>query len=283
VFLDELDKLSDNVRECLHGVLEDGFIEVEKAGLRAKLKAETCLVAAANPLLGRFEDYRSIPEQINLPPALISRFDLILTYRDIPSDDNDRKIAQYIVDAHMGNDEFIKPEIPEDVLKKYFYYARTRVDPTIRDPEIGKYLVDTYAELRRSGPNLKITTRQLGGIIRLAKSSARLRLSSTIEKSDIEYVVELYLKSLEEIAKGQDGNVSIDNIMGVGESQKQRIKAIVKYLQDHDEDDGIVLRDLVSDLVGQGFKQPSVYRDVDELRSRGQIIRLPNGRIKPNF
>jgi replicative DNA helicase Mcm len=281
VFLDELDKLNDNDRECLHGVLEDGFLIVEKAGLHARLTAETSLIAAANPILGRFDEYKSIVEQINLPPAMLSRFDIILTSRDIVDDYNDTKIAEYIVSAHTGNDTFLEPDIPEEMLKKYLHYARTTVNPVILDKQIERYLIETYVSLRKSGPNLKITARQLGGIIRLAKSSARLRLSPVIDKSDISDAVELYMKSLEEITKGENSTASITSIMGVCDSQAGRIKDIFDYMQTHDNNDGVIQKEMIDALVQKGHNDKSLYRTINDLvKHGGKIQRLPNGRLE---
>jgi len=281
VFLDELDKLNDNDRECLHGVLEDGFLIVEKAGLHAKLTAETSLIAAANPILGRFDEYKSIVEQINLPPAMLSRFDIILTSRDIVDEYNDTRIAEYIVSAHTGNDTFLEPDIPEEMLKKYLHYARTMVNPVILDKQIERYLIETYVNIRKSGPNLKITARQLGGIIRLAKSSARLRLSPIIDKSDISDAVELYMKSLEEITKGENSTASITSIMGVSDSQAARIKDIFDYMQTHDNEDGIIQKEMIDALVQKGHNEKSLYRTINDLvKHGGKIQRLPNGRLE---
>ena len=99
--VDEIDKMEKKDRDALHEVMEQQTVSIAKAGITARLNARCALLAAANPKLGRFDKYTPISEQINLPPTLLSRFDLIFTMMDEPDEETDRKTAEHILDAHI--------------------------------------------------------------------------------------------------------------------------------------------------------------------------------------
>jgi replicative DNA helicase Mcm len=302
VILDEFDKLSENDRDCLHGALEDQEIEIVKAGLRARLRTQCKLITAANPIYGRFDEHQDLPSQINMKPSLMSRFDIIYILRDKVDPENDSRIANSIVAAHayggriekyrsegishelvpFDNDEkFLMPKIREELLKKYLHYARTNITPIFeRDDGSYQYLVDVYTKLRSGSTDMMITARQLGGLIRLSEASARLRLSNTISKEDVDDAVKLYLTSIKEAAKS-DGTANITNLMvDVSSSQSERMKAIVEYLKKNDNVDGVNRKNVVSALSLIGYDDSSIYRSINQLKNTRKIMELPNGNLK---
>ena len=97
LFIDELDKMSTEDRDALHEALEQQRISIAKANIQATLRAQTTVLAAANPKLGRFDPYTPIAAQIDLPPTLINRFDLIFPIRDLPNRELDTKIASHVL------------------------------------------------------------------------------------------------------------------------------------------------------------------------------------------
>ena len=120
--IDELDKISKDDTAALHEALEQQQISIAKANVQATLRAQTTVLAAANPKMGRFDPYGVIGQQIDLPPALISRFDLIFIMRDLPEKEKDTNIAIKVLlnQSMMG----AEPEIKADLLRKYVAFAK---------------------------------------------------------------------------------------------------------------------------------------------------------------
>lgn len=103
--IDELDKMSPNDRSALHEALEQQTVSINKAGINTTLKSRCSVVAAANPDEGRFDPYKTVSEQIDLEPPLVSRFDLIFIFRDTPDTDEDSKIASHILDTNQSGEQ----------------------------------------------------------------------------------------------------------------------------------------------------------------------------------
>ncbi|MFA5213031.1 MAG: minichromosome maintenance protein MCM, partial [Methanoregula sp.] len=197
--VDEMDKMEKGDRSALHEAMEQQTISVAKAGITATLKSRCALLGAANPKYGRFDMYGDISDQINMPPSLLSRFDLIFIMTDQPEQKRDLAIAEHILKAHtVGEliaqhkktpipgvtDEYIlqqlKPVMPdiEPVLfRKYVAYAKRSCFPLL-SPEAKEALVTYYLKLRGiAAPNkpVPVTARQLEALVRLGEASARIR------------------------------------------------------------------------------------------------------------
>ncbi|RLE41948.1 hypothetical protein DRJ16_05475, partial [Candidatus Woesearchaeota archaeon] len=146
--IDEFDKMSDHDRVVIHEVLEQGRISVSKANISTALPAKTTVIAIANPKLGKFNVNEPFIEQIDLPPSLISRFDLIFTIVDKPDPKNDLKIAKHIlkykVQGKVKERDIISPEL----LKKYIAYTRHNIHPRLTDEAV-EYLANYYVNMRK--------------------------------------------------------------------------------------------------------------------------------------
>src|SRR6056297_3313534 len=101
VCIDELEKMDPQDRSAMHEAMEQQTVTISKANVQATLRAETSVLAAANPKFGRFDPYQSIAQQIELPPTLINRFDIIFTLRDIPNREKDERIAKHVLMEHQ--------------------------------------------------------------------------------------------------------------------------------------------------------------------------------------
>jgi replicative DNA helicase Mcm len=168
--------MSKEDRNALHTAMEQQIVTIDKANIHITLRAETSILAAANPKGGRFTDDRDIIEQIDLPPTLMSRFDLIFPLRDRPNPERDMEIAKHVILAHKTPDAF-KPAIDINLLRKYIAYAKKVSKPIISE-EAMERISNFYVDLREKGKErnmITITTRQLEAIIRLAEASARVR------------------------------------------------------------------------------------------------------------
>lgn len=295
--VDEIDKVDPDAISSLHTALEKQQLEVNKAGIDASLRCQTALLAAGNPREGRFIDQFNTPEQINLPPALMSRFDLIFTMRDRPDIDQDRSMAQHITrtrqisglvarnDMDPSDADIIDPAIPKPTLRAHIAYARQHCFPVIEDDTVMKKVEDYFASIRDSGGNdtVPITARKLDAILRLAEASARVRLSDTIIEADVQRAIDIVGRSLGDIGFNEDGELDAD-IVETGQSQSQRnrrkgLEELIREHQDEDDFDGPgVPEDALADLAdATGLDTSSLEHDIQKLKDKGTVYEPRTG------
>ncbi|KAF9994609.1 hypothetical protein BGZ80_000665 [Entomortierella chlamydospora] len=201
--IDEFDKMSDATRSVLHEVMEQQTVSVAKAGIITTLNARTSLLAAANPIHSQYNHKLPMVDNIDLPPTLISRFDLLYLVLDIVNEQSDRRLARHILSLYLED----APEtggtqiIPIETLTSYISYARNHCHPVL-DEDASSTLIQCYLDLRKLGGGKQITatTRQLESMIRLAEARAKLRLSNVVEKADVEEASRLIREGLKESA-----------------------------------------------------------------------------------
>jgi len=187
--IDEFDKMADADRTAIHEVMEQQTISIAKAGIMTRLNARVSILAAANPAYGRYNPKRTIEQNIQLPPALLSRFDLLWLIQDRADRDNDLRLAQHITYVHRnGAQPPTKVEaLDMNLMRRYIALCKTKT-PTIPEDLID-YIVETYVELRRESRNGRDITftspRNLLAVLRLATALARLRLADLVEKEDV--------------------------------------------------------------------------------------------------
>ena len=287
--LDELDKLSQEDTAALHEAMELQTITISKANIQATLRAETTILAAANPKFGRFDPYQPIAAQIAMPPTLINRFDLIFPVRDLPSKDKDDAIATHILELQRKPQD-IKHEIPLDLLKKYISYARQKIHPILTEAAL-KEIKDFYVNLRNmeisSDTGIKpipITARQLEALVRLAEASAKVRLSQTVTKADAKRAINILKHCL--IAVGFDYETKtfdIDRIStGIPASQRSKI-VIVREIIDDFTNSGIKtipIDEIVAEAAEKGIREDQVEEIIDKLKKEGIIFEPKRGFIQ---
>ena len=231
VCIDELEKMDPQDRSSMHEAMEQQTITISKANVQATLRAETSVLAAANPKLGRFNPYEPIAQQIDLPPTLINRFDVIFTLRDIPDKDKDRKIASHVLHEHIkkGKDMFI----PRELFRKYVAYSKQKVIPKISN-EAATEIENFYVELRNRPVSseselrpIPISARQLQALIRMAEASAKVRLSDIVTKEDAKRAIDLLMYFLEKVGYDQESNTFDIDRFGSKISHSQRSKVFV--------------------------------------------------------
>src|SRR3972149_7318143 len=195
VCIDELEKMDPQDRSAMHEAMEQQTITISKANVQATLRAETSVLAAANPKFGRFDPYQSIAQQIDLPPTLINRFDIIFTLRDIPDRKKDEKIADHVLHEHTKEGGTMV--IPRDLFRKYVAYAKQRIRPMLTDEAVDE-IKRFYVELRNMPISaegavrpIPISARQLQALIRMSEASAKMRLSETVDPEDSKRAIEI--------------------------------------------------------------------------------------------
>ena len=228
VCVDELDKMRSEDRSALHEALEQQTVSIAKAGIMATLNTRCSVLAAANPKFGRFDRYKVIGDQIDLPSPILSRFDLIFVIEDKPNIENDRKLAKHILKIHQS--ESVDYEIEPDLLRKYIAYARKNINPVLTD-EANKVLEEFYVSVRMAGLEedtpVPITARQLEAIIRLSEASAKLQLKDKVDASDAQRAITLHRKTLEQIGLDESGNMDISIVEGgTPSSDRERMQKI---------------------------------------------------------
>jgi len=193
--IDEFDKMDDQDRTSIHEVMEQQTISIAKAGIMTTLNARVSILAAANPAYGRYNPKKSAEENIQLPAALLSRFDLLWLIQDKPDRDNDLRLAEHITYVHKNS---VHPPLAHDPLDmglmRRYIAACKEVQPTI-PVELTDYLVNAYVEMRKEARTNKDMTftsaRTLLGILRLSTALARLRLATVVEKEDVDEAIRL--------------------------------------------------------------------------------------------
>lgn len=216
--VDEMDKMRFEDVSALHEAMEQQTVTVSKAGIHAVLPTRCALVAAANPIHGRFDEYDTdIAGQINMSPTLLSRFDLIFIITDKPDKMNDLNIAMHISNNHViggminngadVTDELKKaaPPVKPELLRKYIAYSRTNIKPVLADDAI-KLIESFYVEVRSmniSSNAIPITARKIDGLFRLAEASAKMRLSDVVEEQDAKDAIEIVVNCLKQVGSDE--------------------------------------------------------------------------------
>ncbi|RZF48775.1 hypothetical protein LSTR_LSTR008124 [Laodelphax striatellus] len=187
--IDEFDKMADHDRTAIHEVMEQQTISIAKAGIMTRLNARVSILAAANPAFGRYDPNRSVEQNIQLPAALLSRFDLLWLIQDRPNRDNDLKLAQHITYVHkhccQPPTEFQALEM--SLIRRYIDLCKNK-NPIV-PAELTDHIVSAYVEMRKEARNNRDMTftsaRNLLAILRLSTALARLRLANEVEKDDV--------------------------------------------------------------------------------------------------
>jgi len=287
VSIDELEKMDPTERSAMHEALEQQTVTISKANVQATLKAQTSVLAAANPKFGRFDPTQGIPQQIDLPPTLINRFDIIFALRDLPNKINDEKVATHILTEHQKEAKTML--INKDLFRKYIAYAKQRIIPKLTDEAVNK-IKEFYVNLRnkpmRSGSEMKsipISARQLGSLIRMAEASAKVRLSETVDDYDAEIAIKLIKYYLEHTGYDEEtGQIDIDKISGrIRSSQRNKIFKVRDLILEMKEEFGeqIPIDELEKKLEGE-MNSGEIDEALDKLAKEGTIFRPRRGYVQ---
>lgn len=244
--IDEFDKMSDAARSMLHEVMEQQTVSVAKAGIISSLNARTSVLASANPVGSRYNPRASIVDNIQLPPTLLSRFDLIYLMLDKADEAGDRTLARHLI-SMFHETPSVKQQgiIPVKELKEYIAYARAHCNPRLTD-ESAAALVQGYLHMRGMGTSRKVITatpRQLESGVRLAESLARMRLSPTVEPSDVAEGLRLMQVAMQQSAVDPStGTIDMDLIQtGISAGDRQNRAHLATELHKLLSDSGRVL------------------------------------------
>jgi replicative DNA helicase Mcm len=219
-----------------NGMVLHNTVSIAKASISATLPANTAILAGANPKLGRFDMYKSIAEQIDIPETLLSRFDLKFALKDKPDRVKDEQMAEHMLKARAESND-IKPVIDPLLLRKYLAYAK-RIVRMSMVPEAAKLLKDFYVDMRNryvgdETPTISITLRQYEALIRLAEASAKVRLAKEVTVDDAERAIKLMKFSLSQLGTDfETGRIDIDRVeSGITASKRSKLNKITDIIE----------------------------------------------------
>lgn len=262
--IDEFDKMNDADRTSIHEAMEQQSISISKAGIVTSLQARCAVIAAANPIGGRYDPSLTFAENVDLTEPILSRFDVLCVVRDQVDPVQDEKLARFVVDSHIrhhpsGNnpedaDESMEQEsqsqldesdtgpekIPQDLLQKYILYAREKVHPKLHQMDQDK-VARMYSELRRESMatgSVPITVRHIESMIRLAEAHARLHLREHVLEEDVNMAIRVMLESFINTQK-----------YSVMRSMAKTFQRYLSYKKDNNELLLFVLKQLVQEQI----------------------------------
>jgi len=240
--IDEFDKMSQAARSILHEVMEQQTVSIAKAGIICQLNARTSILAAANPIESRYNPKRPVTENIDLPPTLLSRFDLIYLVLDLPNKQLDRILAQHLVSLYYKEeDRQAKPTdfIDQKTFQEYVAYCREEYHPKLTD-EAGEELVKAYTDMRNLGRNrgrkiITATPRNLESLIRLSEALARMKQKNVVSRADVKEAVRLQAVATHQAATDpRTGEIDMGMLTtGVGARERERYEVFRKLVDEN--------------------------------------------------
>jgi len=276
VCIDEFDKIQPEDRSALHEVMEQQTCSVAKGGIVATLNARTSILSAANPIYGKYDPYKNITENVNLPIPLLTRFDLIFIVRDSPDKEKDNRVASHILEIHRDTEQAARPAIDIDLFSKYLSYAK-QVEPSLT-PEAVDIVRSYYMDMRRieSEGMITVTPRQLEGLIRLASARARLLLKDMVDAEDAQRAI--YLVDQMMRTAGVDvntGKTDLGVLYGKPQSVVSKEKTFMELFrgltgaENNDVEDKV----LVDELLKTGkFSDEEARKYIQKFNREGQIF-----------
>ncbi|CDW53724.1 DNA replication licensing factor mcm2 [Trichuris trichiura] len=224
--IDEFDKMNDHDRTSIHEAMEQQTITISKAGIVSSLQARCSVIAAANPISGRYDASRTFSENVDLGEAILSRFDVFCVVRDNADAVEDERLAKFVVQSHIKHHPDLRENelvqspgspsteadgstftpsqergkielIPQELLKKYITYARENIHPSLGQVDQDK-IAKLYADMRRESDatsSVSITVRHVESIIRLCEAHAKLRLRNYVSADDVSMAMRVTLES----------------------------------------------------------------------------------------
>lgn len=270
-----------------NGMVLHNTVTVSKANVQATLRAETSVLAAANPKFGRFNPYDTVASQIDIPPTLINRFDVVFVLKDLPDRTKDEAIAQHVLKEHKEFGKRITIDL--NLFRKYVAYAKQKIQPRLTDEAVAK-IKKFYVDLRNMPVSadqvtkpLPISARQLEALIRLSEASARARLSEEVTADDAGSAIDLLKYYLMQVGYDYETNTfDIDRIAtGVSSSQRGKILLVRDTIAKLETRLGklIPLEELKKELEGK-LDDKTVDEMLEKLTISGDIFHPKKGFVQ---
>lgn len=286
--IDEFDKMSDATRSVLHEVMEQQTISIAKAGIITTLNARTSVLASANPINSRYDPNLPVTSNIDLPPPLLSRFDLVYLILDKVDEKIDRQLARHLTDMYLEdapetvNTSYV---LPVDFLTSYIQYAKENYEPVLTETA-KQELVKSYVEMRKLGDDSRAserrvtaTTRQLESMIRLSEAHAKMRLSETVDLIDVKEAVRLIKSAIKDYATDPiTGRIDMDMVQTGTTAAQRRMQddlaaQVMNIVEAHNN--SIRFNDLihsVNELSSIRVENSDLIEAIKRLQHEGKLI-----------
>ena len=290
VCIDEFDKMRESDRVAIHEAMEQQTISIAKAGITTVLNSRSSVLAAANPLYGRYDDLKSAAENIDLMSTILSRFDMIFIVRDVREEGRDMAIARHVMGVHMnaGATDAAEGEIDIGTFKKFIQYCRLRCAPRLSEDAalaLRNQYVAIREEVRRRTQHsddesaVPITVRQLEALIRISEALAKMSLS---QEATVEHVSEaLRLFKVSSLSASNGGG----NGPGAGDSfMKPELRKEVDRVEEQLRRRIMIgsagnTRQIQEQFVAMGFSDFAVRKAIQVLVQRGEFMHRNQRRI----
>ena len=287
VCIDEIEKMDEQDRSTMHEAMEQQTVTISKANIQATLKSETSVLAAGNPKLGRFDPSQPIPQQINISPALLSRFDVIFILRDLPNRTQDEAIARHVLQEHKQ--EIVRDVIDPKLIRKYVAYARKVVKPKLTDEAISE-IMEFYISIRNKTTNvdhglkaIPITARQLEAIVRLSEACAKVRLSHQVTIEDTKKAISLLKYSMMQVGFDEETqSFDVDRIAtGIPASKRGKIIIVRETISRLEASMGKVIPiEEIEKEIGERLSKDELEDSLNQLAKAGDIFKPKPGYIQ---
>jgi DNA replication licensing factor MCM7 len=285
--IDEFDKMDENDRTAIHEVMEQQTISIAKAGITTTLNARSAVLAAANPLYGRYNTKKSISENIDLPNSLLSRFDLLFLILDKADEEKDLALSRHVLHIHKFMKTASRPDsspaIPPAAFKQYIGACKL-IEPTI-PTQLTSYIVEAYVSARakdastvgnsnsrsHSTNQAVMTPRQLLSMLRLSQGLARLRLSNAVSVDDVDEAIRLNHSS--KVSLEDDANQ-----VRFSEDVVSNIYAIIRDYAAIHRSETVSYPAMEAMVVKKGFSTQQLQQTLDEYSVLG-VLKLDDDRM----
>ncbi|CAN9512207.1 unnamed protein product [Ophioblennius macclurei] len=271
--IDEFDKMNDADRTSIHEAMEQQSISISKAGIVTSLQARCTVVAASNPIGGRYDPSLTFAENVDLTEPIVSRFDVLCVVRDAVDPVQDEMLARFVVGSHIkhhpGNreggvtlEEVVLPNssdvptIPQELLRKYIIYAKERVHPKLNQMDQDK-VARIYSDLRKESMatgSIPITVRHIESMIRMAEAHAKMHLRDYVHEDDVNMAIRVMLESFIDTQK-----------FSVMRSMRKTFARYLSFRRDNNELLLFILKQLVAEQATYQRNRYGVQNDVIEI------------------
>jgi DNA replication licensing factor MCM5 len=239
VCIDEFDKMREEDRVAIHEAMEQQTISVAKAGITTTLNSRAAVLAAANPVFGRYDDMKSAADNIDFLPSILSRFDLIFIVRDVRDEARDRAIASHVMGVHINGGDMSaatgeEGEIDLPTMKRYIAYARQHCAPRLSE-EGAASLANNYVNIRQQQREARaegggegrvpITVRQLEALVRISQALAKSTLSKHVTAAHVEEAMRLFQVSTLNAAQSGLATTMSDDMREAVQRAEMALKA----------------------------------------------------------
>ena len=279
--IDEFDKMLDQDRTAIHEVMEQQTISIAKAGIMTSLNARVSILAAANPAFGKYNPKKTIEQNIQLPAALLSRFDLLWLMQDRPDRDSDLRLAQHITYVHQHNVQPPTNFEPLDMKLMRRYIALCKTKMPIVPHALTEHIVSVYVEMRKesriSVDSTFTSARTLLAILRLSTALARLRLSNVVERDDVNEAVRLMEMSKESLKPRHEGHG-----MQRAKSASDQIFSVIREMAPADGPRVVNYQEALEKCARKGFN-PDMFAECVRAYEELNVWLVNNARTKITF